>query len=136
MRLASSLVFLGGLTACGGPLFYTSKSTSLHTPDEVYECVQTQFKAMRYSRAQYDVDRRWFVAQKVDTTGRVSSGTFRRTMNRIDARVGADASGSTSLELKVQTFNEFGTAAGLQSVEERASALVKEDAATLVAACK
>jgi hypothetical protein len=135
MRLVTSLVLLGSLTACGGPLFYTSKSTSLATPDEVYQCVQTQLKSMRYFRAQYDTDSRWFVGQKVDTANTVSSGNFRRTMNRIDAKVQPDATGATSLELKVQTFNEFGTAAGTQSDERKASAGVKRDAATLAEVC-
>ena len=136
MRLEFSLALLGSLTACGGSLLYTSKSTSLSTPDDVYQCVQAQLKTMRYNRAQYDIDTRWFVGQKVDTTSRVSSGTFRRTMDRIDARVQPDASGATTLELKVQTFNEFATAAGFQSDERPASDGVKRDAAALAAACK
>ncbi len=65
----------------------------------------------------------------------MSSGTFRRTLDRIDAKVRPDATGATSLELKVQTFNEFGTAAGTQSDERKASARVKRDAAALAEAC-
>jgi hypothetical protein len=84
---------------------------------------------------QYDTDAHWYLAQRIDPTDRVSSGLYLKTVDRIDAKVRPDASGTTSLEMVVKTIQVFSTAAGEREDEKPASSNVKRDAAAIAAAC-
>jgi hypothetical protein len=135
MNRASIILLASALSACGGSLYYTIQGSSLDSPDAVYGCVQDQLQTLKYRRTQYDTDSRWYIAEKVDSTDRVSSGLYRKTVDRLEARVRPDASGASTLEITVKTRQEFATAAGTTSEERPASARVKRDASAVAAAC-
>ncbi len=130
------LLPLAGLAlGCAGTLVSTSHATTGGAPDDVYQCVQTQLKAMGYSRTHYDPSDRWYVAQKEDSTVRVASATFRKAMNVLDTRVRPDASGNTALEITVSSFEEYSNARGIDQQQRSATATARSDAARLQQAC-
>lgn len=135
-RTHALLCCLAVLAGCaGGSLNATTAAVSPLAPDSAFSCVQSQLNALKYRRTQYDQDDRWIRAQKVDSSGAVSSGLFRRTLDKMEIRVHPDASGNSGMEFILSTINEFSTAAGTTSEEQRASASVQRDAATIAQAC-
>ncbi|HXG45836.1 MAG TPA: hypothetical protein VNJ71_13885 [Gemmatimonadales bacterium] len=135
MRLARPLLVVLLFAGCARALYAAYVSTSPRAPDDVYGCVQEQLRKLRFSRTQYDTGDRWIVAQRIDSTGQVSSGLYRRTVDVIEARARPDASGNTTIELKVRTFDEFATTRGLTQEERPASAAAKREAQQLALAC-
>jgi hypothetical protein len=104
-------------------------------PDDVYACVIQELGKLEYRRTRHDAAERWYVAQKVDPTGRLSDVRFRQRFNRIEARVHPDASGNTSLELTTQTLDQFSNQRGVVEEATKTSEQVKADAARIAAAC-
>jgi len=128
------LVLLGTV-ACSSTLYWVTGAQSAAAPDDAYGCVQTQLKQLGYERVRHDIVERWIVARKLDPSVRISSGTFRRAFDVLDVRVRPDASGSTAIEVKAQTFHQYELQRGQTDEEQAASRKVKEDAATLAQAC-
>lgn len=124
-----------GTVACSSTLYWVTGAQSTAIPDVAYACVQAQLKELGYERVRHDTMERWIVARKLDPSVRISSGTFRRAFDVLDARVRPDASGSTGIEIKAQTFHQYELQRGQTDEEQAASRRVKEDAATLAQAC-
>jgi hypothetical protein len=135
MLRVAMLMFVAPLLACGGHIQPSSATLTSGAPDEVYACVIQELGKLGYHRTRYDTGERWYVAQKIDPTGRVSDVRFRQRLNRIEARVQPDASGNTSLELKTQTLDQFSNQRGLVEEATQTSEQVKADAARMAAAC-
>jgi hypothetical protein len=135
MRSASLILLAASLAGCAGTLYSASKAPSAATPDDAYTCVQNQMKKLGYQRLRYDQSERWYVGQKVDDKASVSDVRFRKRLNRLDVRVRPDATGSTSLEVKAQTLDQYGDQQGVNETEQTASNQVKLDARELIEAC-
>ncbi len=123
------------LASCGGTLVSTTRGSSSAAPDDVYACVQNQFKTLGYTRIQYDALERWYVAHKPDSDARVPSGLYRKTMNVIDTRVRPDASGATVLEITAKSYEEYANARGVDRQERQVTERAKMDAQELQRAC-
>ena len=130
-----SAVVLLLLAGCARTMYTVSSVQSTATPDVALECVQAKLKDLGYERVRYDATERWYVARRFDYSVRVSSATFRRAYDLMDIKVHPDASGSTSLEIKVQTFHQYELPRGQTDEERSASVHVKADAETLAQAC-
>lgn len=123
------------LTGCSRTLYSVNSAQSTATPDVAMECTQAKLKELGYDRVRYDSIERWYVARRYDYSVKISSGTFRRAFDLIDVKVRPDASGSTSLEIKAQTFHQYELSRGQTDEEQSASVRVKADAAALAEAC-
>jgi hypothetical protein len=134
MRRATLLLATVTLSGCAGTLYSVGKANSTSDPDQAFACVQEQLKALKYQRKSYDSDARWYLAQKVDPTGRNVDVHFRQRVNRLDTKVHPDPTG-TVIEIKAQTLDQSDNQQGLAETEIPASAQVKEDAQTVMAAC-
>jgi hypothetical protein len=135
MRRASIFLLLTALTGCAGTLYSTARGSSTRSPDDTFTCVQDQLGKLGYKRKNYDSGERWYVGQKTDPSARLADVRFRQRVNRLDTRVRPDANGNASVEIKAQTFDQFDNQQGLSEDETPASAQVKQDAQTLIAAC-
>jgi len=116
-------------------MYTVSSVQSTATPDVVLECVQGKLKDLGYERLRHDATERWYVARRFDYSVHVSSTTFRRAYDLMDIKVHPDAGGSTSMEIKAQTFHQYELPRGQTDQEQSASARVRADAATLAEAC-
>lgn len=123
------------LAGCAGSLVSTTRGSSSAAPDDVYACVQNQFKTLGYTRIQYDALERWYVAHKPDEDARVPSGLYRKTMNVIDTRVRPDASGATVLEITAKSYEEYVNARGVDQQERQVTQRARLDAQALQRAC-
>jgi hypothetical protein len=121
MKSRAVVVWSLALTACGSSLYANLKGTSPSDPDKMFNCVRNELAAKGFEQRQVDIKDRWIVTQQVDSGGRVSSGLYRRTLNRIEATVHPDQPTSSKVEMKIQTFNEFMTARGFNQEEQSAS---------------
>lgn len=136
MRISATLLAMLALSSCaGGVLYSATRAGSTASPDAVYQCVQDTLKQMGYRRKQYDVNDRWYLAEKEEIGVQVSSGLYRKTWMVLDSRVQPDADGSTSIEIVARTFEEYASARGPEKVEQKASAKVRVDAQALQRAC-
>ena len=124
------------LTACGSSLYANLKGSSPSDPDKMYNCLRTELAAKDFQQKQADVKDRWVVTQQVDSGGRVSSGLYRRTLNRIEATVHPDQATSSKVEMKVQTYNEFMTARGFNQEEQAASPEAQATAKAVLDKCQ
>ncbi len=135
MRLPYRLLVLLLAAGCARTLYAAYASTSPRAPDDVYRCLQDELRKLGFGRSQYDAGSRWIRAQRVDSTSQVSSGLYRRTVDLIEARARPDANGNTSIELKVQSFDEFATTRGFTQEERPASGAARRDAQRVGLAC-
>lgn len=136
MRFRIGLALLALLPAgCGGVLYRTSNTLTTRAPDDVYQCTEAQFKALGYRRVAHDIADRRLVGERADPSLGSSSTTFRRAFHRIEVTIRPDASGSTAMELKVQTFKEYQSQAGQLFEEEKVHASAQLDARTLAEQC-
>lgn len=121
--------------ACGGVLYSTQKAMTGRAPDDVYACTEAQFKALGYRRVAHDVTDRRLVGERFDPKLRAPTGLFRRGFHRMEVQIRPDATGNTSMEIKVQTFKEFQTQSGQTLEEEKVHTSAQLDAQKLAAAC-
>ena len=135
MRRVSPLLLLATLTHCAGRLYSTSTASSIRAPDDVYACLSEGLGKLGYRRTHYDPGDRWYVAQKPDPSARLADVRFRQQINSVDFRVRPDASGNSSVEIKVQSFNQFADQKGFSEVEVTASDQAKADAARVATTC-
>ena len=131
----AALFLLALVTACAGTLYSTLQGSTSKTPPDAYDCVRNQLKEMGYRQMQYDISDRWVLSQKVDTTAHVSSGLYRRTLNKLEVRVEPDASGDSRIAIKARSFDEYTNAEGAYLDERRATDVVMQDAAELIKGC-
>jgi hypothetical protein len=129
------VILLPILTGCAHTLYTVSNTQSTATPDVALECVQAKTKELGYERVRYDATERWYVVRRLDYSVHISSGTFRRAFDLLDIRIHPDASGTTALEIKAQTFHQYELQRGQTDEEQSASTRVKADAATVAQAC-
>ncbi len=133
-RLGLALVAL--LSAgCGGYLYSASKAMTTRAPDDVYQCTEEQFKVLGYRRTAHDVTDRRLLGERFDPQLTAPTGLFRRGFHRMEVTIQPDASGSTAVAIKVQTFKEFETTAGQVLEEEKVHASAQLDARKLAQAC-
>ena len=135
MKSRVLLLSVSLLAACSSAMLLTLQGSSSAAPDDVYTCVQEQFKTLGYRRMQYDALERWFVGQKEETDGGVASGQYRKTLNILDTRVRPDAAGTTTLEITAKSLEEYSNARGIDRQERKPTNQVKLDARTLQQAC-
>lgn len=121
--------------ACGGVLYQTSNIMTGRSPDEVFQCTEEQFKVLGYRRMARDVTDRRLLGERFDPQVRAPTGLFRRGFHRMEVTIRPDASGTTAMEIKVQTFKEYETQAGQTLEEEKVHASAQLDARRLSEAC-
>lgn len=134
MRRFAALLLLV-LPACAGRLYSATKTSTSGAPDDVYQCVQNQFKTMGYRRIQFDAMDRWFLAEKEEAGVQVSSGLYRKTWMTLDTRVRPNADGTTVLEITAHSYQEYASARGPDRTEQPVSSRAKLDAKALHEAC-
>lgn len=135
MRRASLFLFLVGLSGCAGTLYSVAKGSATAAPDDALTCVVDQLTKLGYKRKNYDTTERWYVGQKTDPTARLSDVRFRQRVNRLDTRVRPDASGNSTIEIGVHTYDQFDNQQGLSETEITASTHAKLDAQAVMEAC-
>ena len=130
--LLTALLLLG---ACGGGTQYTTLTASPAAgPAAVIDCVRAQFTKLDYQQIAYDVRGHRVVAKKTDSTVSRADPEFLRLVNQIEVQATTEANG-TGLKVVAHTIGQYSTHRGPTDNEERASAQVNQDAATLVQAC-
>ena len=131
--LAGTIALLG----CGQKSFSAPVSTRTSAaPDETFTCVKKQLGELGYKQTSLDAAEFRITATKVDWKSRRPDTQFRRILNKLDVDVAAEADGQTGIKALGRTFAEYTTHRGPTETEEKASELVKSDAAKLLERCR
>jgi tRNA nucleotidyltransferase (CCA-adding enzyme) len=133
--LRAALVF--ALTGCGGgALYHVGSVSAAMGPQDSYDCVRKQLKAMKYKEESHDDDAHRVIARKENTELAVSATTLRKTFDQLVTEIHADASGTTVIKVEAHSFREYQTARGPTVDEQEATQLVQADASELLKQCQ
>jgi PBP1b-binding outer membrane lipoprotein LpoB len=106
------------------------------SPDATFDCIKKQLPLLGYNQTSIDLTERRISATKIDLKSRRSDTQFRRVLNKMEAEVGAQAGGQTSIEVHPHTFAEYTTQRGPTEVEEKNSQEVSTAAQQLLERCR
>lgn len=120
----------------GGPLTTSLAGPSPIAAPDAFACVRNQLKAENFTQSSYDADRLRVTAQRFDETQRRPDTQFRRMVDRLEVEVAPGTGGAVSnITIDASTFAELTTQRGPTEVQEKASAVARAAAQTILQKC-